>query len=813
VAKLPTHNPVFRFIWTADSYVSSALFETWDLLKRASSAYSSWLYRYFRISGLSRLFFGLVDDGLTLGTIFLFGLLAYALPPFSGSGDVWNRGREYAVTFTDANGEIIGRRGIRQDDAIPLEEIPPHLIKAVLATEDARFFDHFGIDIIGTLRAVVRNAKNDGVVQGGSSITQQVAKNIFLSPERTLRRKVNEAFFALWIEAHLTKEEILKLYLDRSYLGGGAYGVEAAAQFYFGKSVRDVSVSESAILAGLFKAPTNYAPHQDLEAARGRANVVLYRMLDAGFISQGDLLQARRNPAAIVAAKNITASDWFLDYAYQDTIDVLEKYGLTKDFVIEVKTSVDVKLQNASQEIMNDVIDTLGPDGRFTQGASVTMAPDGAVKAIVGGRDYEVSQFNRATDAERQSGSSFKPYVYLAALLDGHTPNERVVDGPVSVGGWSPGNYKDEFHGATTLTIALAKSYNSIPVKLMQAMGGRAGRDKIIKVAHDVGVQGELETWPPMVLGTSALTLLDLSTGYATFAGGGKLARPYAVLEIRKANGDLIYERSKVVEPAPQVVPEDKIAELNAMMEQVVKAGTARSADLEVLPQAGKTGTNQGYRDAWYVGYTGNNVTGVWVGNDDFSPMNDITGGKVPAPAWKRIMEVAEADLPPVSLAGVPYDERFVVAAEAKAKRLAEEKGATTTEDAIAATPPSDTKTGVAGVTMASTAAEEAPAATPEQQPVVEESDAVLNGMFSMFEKRKAAKSAAVNQSAQQPRVKRSKKQRTEKNAGTIYDIATPYSPYNEPKPREAREKRSFIDKLLGRNPNKKRKKKLFFEF
>jgi penicillin-binding protein 1A len=796
MARLPTRNWLFRVLWTADSFVSSALFESWARIRRAASAYSSFLYR-FRLRPFGRLVTWAADDALTFGTLFAFGLLAFALPPFSGTGDVWNRGREYAVTLTDVNGEIIGRRGIRQDDAIPLDEIPPVLIKAVLATEDARFFDHFGVDLIGTARAVVRNAKQGGTVQGGSSITQQVAKNLFLSPERTLQRKVHEAFFALWIESHLPKEDILKLYLDRSYLGGGAYGVEAASQFYFGKSVRDVTLPEAAILAGLFKAPTNYAPHQDIEASRGRANVVLYRMLDAGFITQGELLQARRNPAPIVAAKNITASDWFLDYAYEDTMDVLEKYGLTKDFVIEVKTTIDTKLQNASQAIMNDVIDTLGPDGRFTQGASVTMAPDGAVKAIVGGRNYEESQFNRATDAERQSGSSFKPYVYLAALLDGHTPDERVVDGPVSVGGWSPGNYKDEFHGATTLTIALAKSYNSIPVKLMQAMGGREGRNKIIKAAHDVGVQGELETWPPMVLGTSALTLLDLSTGYATFAAGGKQARPYAVLEIRRANGELIYSREKNVKPAPQAVPEETIAELNAMMLQVVKAGTGRQADLEGIPQGGKTGTNQGYRDAWYVGYTANNVTGVWVGNDDFTPMNDITGGKVPAPAWKRIMEVAEAGVEPKGLAGVPYDESFQIAAEAKAKRLAEENK---TADVAAASADGTSQLLLPAV------ADEVAAATPEQEPAVADANDVLKGMFNLFEKDKVRKVNAQGNGRRTKKQRQRRQQYAEQRNGE--------SIYNLPSANTRREaKGSFFDRLFGGNKKKTTKKKKFFEF
>jgi penicillin-binding protein 1A len=663
VARLPTRNSFFRAIWQADSYVSSGLFETWDFIKRCHSAYSAWLYRYFRLSGPKRWFIDLVDDGVIFGVIIAFGLVAYALPPNSlTSGDVWNKRREYAVTFTDANGEVIGQRGIRQDDAIPLEEIPPHLIQAVLATEDVRFFDHFGVDILGTFRAAMRNAKNGGPPQGGSSITQQVAKNLFLSPEQTLRRKVHEAFLSLWIEARLPKEDILKLYLDRSYLGGGAYGVEAASQFYFGKSVRDISLAEAAMLAGLFKAPTSYAPHQNPAASRARSNVVLWRMLDAGFITQGELLEARRAPVQIVAKKDADAPDWYLDWAYEDTLNVIKTYNLRGAYVIEVKTPIDRKLQREMARIVNETVDTEGPAGRFTQASAVTMAPDGAVKAIVGGRNYEDSQFNRATGAKRPSGSAFKPFVYLAALLNGYKPTDIVVDGPVSIGNWSPGNYNDSYKGRVTLTTALAKSLNSVPVKLSIDIG----RKSIIETAHKVGIKGELETWAPMVLGTSVLTLLDLTTGYATFAGGGKLAKPYAVLEIRKPNGDVIYSRSANSNPAPQVVPEENIADLNSMLAQVVKAGTARKADLGFAPQGGKTGTNQSYRDAWYIGFTAHNVTGVWVGNDDYSPMNEVTGGRIPAPAWKKIMEVAEAGLAPESVAGIPLDDTYTAVAAAE---------------------------------------------------------------------------------------------------------------------------------------------------
>jgi penicillin-binding protein 1A len=711
VAKLPNSNPIFRFFWAFDSLVSSSVFESWDALKRWGSAYSSFVYR-FKITGPRRFLIDLLDDFTTFGMVFAFCLLAFALPPFSGTGDVWNRGREFAITFTDVNGEIIGQRGIRQDDAIPLEEIPPHLIKAVLATEDARFFDHFGVDVIGTTRAIIQNARANTVVQGGSSLTQQVAKNLFLSPERTIRRKVHEAFLAIWIEARLSKQEILKLYLDRSYLGGGNYGVEAAAQYYFGKSIRDVNLSEAAMLAGLFKAPTRYAPHQNIESAKARANVVLYRMLDAGFITQGELLQARREAPPVIAQRNLDSPDWFLDWAYGETIALLEEQRLLSDFVIEVKTTVDVKLQTAAQKILNEVIDTQGPGYRFTQAASVTMTPEGAVKAIVGGRNYESSQFNRATNAERQTGSAFKPFVYLAALLEGYTPDRMVVDAPVSVGGWSPGNYSGKYGGRMTLTTALAKSYNSVPVRLMVDIG----RPAIIKTAHDVGIQGELETWPPMVLGTSSLTLMDVTRGYATFAAGGKLTEPYTILEIRRPNGDIIYDRSKFAKPQKQVVPEEKIAELNSMLKEVVKSGTGRRADLGFTPQGGKTGTNQAYRDAWYIGFTAHNVTGVWVGNDDFTPMNKVTGGLVPAPAWKQIMEVAEAGQQPASLAGIPLDDTYAVAA---------------VEQPQNSTLLANDETGIVTIDTGSTPANADSVAV------------VLNDMFSLFEKKKEKKKVA----------------------------------------------------------------------
>jgi penicillin-binding protein 1A len=760
VAQLPTRNRLFRAIWSADSVVSSTLFETWDAVKRGASAYSSFLHRFFRISGPRRWLIDITDDFFTFGVVFAFGLITFALPPISDTEDVWNRSREYAVTFTDVNGEIIGQRGIKQDDAIPLDEIPPSLIKAVLATEDARFFDHFGVDIIGTMRAAARNAKSEGRAQGGSSITQQVAKNLFLSPERTLTRKVHEAFYSLWIEARLSKQEILKLYLDRSYLGGGNYGVEAAAQFYFGKSVRDINLSEAAILAGLFKAPTAYAPHQNPEAARSRSNVVLYRMLDAGFITQGELLQAKRTPAVIVASKDLDAPNWYLDWAYQDTLDTLEKYNLTSDYVIEVKTTIDMKLQKASQRILNDAIAREGEKEKYSQAAAITMAPDGAVRAIVGGKDYEESLFNRATQAVRQSGSSFKPFVYLAALRAGWKPNQIVVDGPVSYGNWAPKNYSKAYAGRVTLTSALAHSYNSIPVKILIDVGIKP----IVQAAHDMGIKGDLETWAPMVLGTSSLTLMDLTTGYATFAGGGKLANPYAVLEIRKPTGDVIYSRDKNIAPPQQVESEAVIADLNSMLGAVVKTGTAKKADLGFAPQGGKTGTNQSYRDAWYIGFTAHNVTGVWVGNDDFSPMNEVTGGRIPAPLWKEIMEVAEQGLKPESLAGLPLDDSYVQVASAEPAQ------APTIDEVPDAT---------AATAVATTG-------DPGQD--------VLNGMFNLFEKKRPVASS----------IQKKKKSRSRKVASGADSLPLPRANA------ERAPRRGFFDSLFDTPKQKKRKNALF---
>ena len=665
--KLPTWLRTFLdFLWAADAAISSAVFGAWTFIRGAWAAYSAWL-EHFRVTGIRRIIVDILDDAATLGTAFAFVVVAYMLPPFSGKGDVWNARRQLAVTITDPNGEIIGRRGVRQDDSIPLEELSPYLVKAVLATEDARFYEHFGVDIIGTLRAAIANARAHGVVQGGSTLTQQLAKNLFLSPERSFRRKIHEAFLALWIEAHLSKDQILKLYLDRSYLGSGNYGVEAAAQYYFGKSARDLNLKEAAMIAGLFKAPSKYSPATHPEAAERRANVVLHRMLDAGFISYGELLAAQRQKVTVVGGQEDTAPQHFLDLVYRETQDILKRKGLTNEYVVEVRSTIDMRMQKLAQKAIAEALEKYGKTYRASQGALVALTPTGAIRAIVGGRDYETSQFNRATDAWRQPGSSFKPFVYLTALLNGMTPNTIVLDAPVTIRGWTPQNYSRRYHGRIPLITAITHSYNSVPVRLMLKFGAK----KIIETARRAGLDAPLKAVPSLPLGSNEVTVLDITGAYAAFANGGYRVQPYSVLEIRRPDGTLLYSHKDDPDAKPvRAFPEKKIAQLDRMMANVVKNGTARRAQLGFTPQAGKTGTTSSYRDAWFIGFTGHLVTGIWFGNDDYTPTRKMTGGSLPAMTWKAFMEQALAGMEPKPLPGVPLTtEQRQLAARIRAQK------------------------------------------------------------------------------------------------------------------------------------------------
>ena len=623
-------------ILDVDAWMNSSLYRLFQSLASFWSAYSTMLGRW-HISGFRRLIVDLVSDGATFGIAISLGLLSYALPSVEEGEDFWNQGRQYSVIFVDKDDNIIGQRGIRQNDAIPLDEIPNNVVNATLATEDARFYEHFGVDFIGIFRAFIENMRANEVVQGGSSITQQVAKNLFLTPDRTIKRKLKEAFLAIWIEARLTKREILKLYLDRAYLGGGTYGVEAASQYYFGKSVKDTNLAEAAMLAGLFKAPGKYAPHIDMTAARNRASVVLDRMVQSGFISEGAAFAARRHPAVLIEDPTRNAASHFYDWAYEDVLNTLKSQRLEGEFVVKVLTTLDQKMQRTAEAAVNNTLDVYGKSYNIGQGALVSMRLDGAVQAMVGGRDYEKSQFNRATNAKRQPGSSFKPFVYLAAMRSGMTPKTVISDRPVSIRGWSPRNYGRRYRGPVTLMTALTKSINTIPVHISL----RIGRGKIIETAKKIGLRSPLKSNPSMPLGTNEVTVLDITSAYAGFANGGKRIKPYAVVEIRRPNGDLLYSRKRNGPPPEQLIEAKYVYELNTMLNNVILNGTGRRANLGGIPAAGKTGTTQGYRDAWFIGFTGLYVTGVWLGNYNYQPMRRVTGGFLPAQTWKEFMSRA----------------------------------------------------------------------------------------------------------------------------------------------------------------------------
>ncbi|MEN0001970.1 MAG: transglycosylase domain-containing protein, partial [Pseudomonadota bacterium] len=469
----------------------------------------------------------------------------------------------------------------------------------------------------------------------------------FLSNERTITRKIKEAYLALWLEAHLSKDEILKLYLDRAYMGGGTFGVAAASRFYFDKDVRQISLAESAMLAGLFKAPARFAPHINLPAARGRANEVLTNIVQADFMTEGQVTGARRNPADVVLRAAVDSPDYFLDWAFAEVQEfILENRVSTRSVV--VRTTIDLSMQRAAEESIEFHLRQYGGDYNVRQSAAVVIENTGAVRALVGGRDYGESQFNRATSGSRQPGSSFKPYVYAAAVETGLTAESTVRDGPVSWRGWAPQNYNRRYAGRVTLANALARSFNTVPVRLARDVIG--GTEPIVDLAHAMGVESDLITHHTMVLGTAGITVMDQATGYLTLATGGLSNTRHAFTQIFSSTGELLYDiRNDDREPTRVLSPESAES-MNRMLVNVTEWGTGRRAQLEPVKVAGKTGTTQSYRDAWFVGYTGNFTTAVWYGNDNYSPTNRLTGGRLPAQTFQQIMAFAHqgVDLEPM---------------------------------------------------------------------------------------------------------------------------------------------------------------------
>ncbi|WP_414471698.1 transglycosylase domain-containing protein [Microvirga sp. M2] len=644
----PLSTRIKRAALWLDAWLNSFLFQSGRGLASAYESYSEKM-KSLRFRGPLRVVLDLTSEATTLGTAGGIVMLALALPAFRETEDDWLKTQDLAVTFVDRYGQEVGRRGLHLDDSYKLEDFPDYMIKAALSTEDRRFYDHWGIDPIGTMRALVVNTQGGGVVQGGSSITQQLAKNLFLTNERSLERKIKEAFLAVWLEFHLTKDEILKLYLDRAYMGGGAHGVVAAADYYFGKPAKDLTLAESAMLAGLFKAPTKYAPHVNLPAARARANEVLRNMVEAGFLTEGQIQTARRNPATPVSRERETTPDFYLDWAFEQVKALAAEKKFGTERVLTVKTPLDTSLQRHAEELLESELRQNGRQYRAGQGAIVVMDVDGAVRAIVGGRDYGQSQFNRATNGLRQPGSSFKPFVYAAALTTNPKlkPSSTVVDAPICLGNWCPQNYGRSYAGSMPLVSALARSINSIPVRMSVEIGkgnAKAGRTVIIDTAKRMGLTHPLANEAPLPIGAAEVTPIDMASSYAVFANGGYRADPYAAWEVRNSSGEVIYRHDRDT-PPKQVLETRVVNDMNFMLNKVVTEGTGRRAGLEGIPTAGKTGTTNAYKDAWFVGFTGNLVAAVWYGNDDSKPMNNMTGGTLPAHTWHEVMDFAHQNL------------------------------------------------------------------------------------------------------------------------------------------------------------------------
>ncbi len=588
---------------------------------------------------IGRMFYWALVCGLW-GVIALVGVVIWAgahLPPIQ-SLEIPKRPPTIEIVGYD--GTMLAQRGEMAGANVALKDLPPYLPKAFIAIEDRRFYQHFGIDPIGIARAVVANILHRGVSQGGSTLTQQLAKNLFLTQERTLARKLQEAELALWLERKYSKREILELYLNRVYFGSGAYGVEAAAQRYFGKSARQVTIGEAAMLAGLVKSPSRLAPNRNPEGAAKRAQTVLAAMAEAKFITEAQAQAQIAHPSVAVKPAGAGTINYVADWIGEVLDDLV---GQVEESIV-VETTIDPKLQSVAEAAIIDELAAKSVKFNVSQGALVAMTPDGAVRAMVGGRNYADSQFNRAVTAKRQPGSAFKPFVYLTAIEQGLTPDTVRQDAPLDLKGWKPENYTREYFGPVTLTQALAMSLNTVAVRV----GLEVGPKNVVRTAHRLGIASKLDPNPSIALGTSEVSMIELVGAYAPFSNGGLTVSPHVVTRIRTLDGKLLYMRQ--TEQPVQVIEPRNAAMMNQMMQETLISGTAKKAEIPGWIAAGKTGTSQDFRDAWFIGYTAHLVTGVWLGNDDNSPTKKATGGGLPVEVWTRFMRSAHQGVPVAAL-------------------------------------------------------------------------------------------------------------------------------------------------------------------
>lgn len=545
--------------------------------------------------------------------------------------------RQPSITFLDKDGRIIASYGDIYGRSIKFNSLPKNLINAVIVTEDKRFFNHFGIDIKGILRAAYINIKKGRIVQGGSTITQQLAKNLFLTPERSFTRKLHELILSLWLELRFSKKQILSIYLNRVYLGSGTYGVQAASEKYFNKKVEDLNLYESAVIASLLKAPSRYNPIANKSLSQKRASLVLENMAKNKMITTTKVNEAKYNNEKFSKFTTPPKSTrYFIDWLLPRVKAYVGE--INEDLI--VRTTLDVKLQKIAEDSLNKIT-TNYPSA--DQSALVGLDLNGGVIAMIGGRDYGDSQFNRVTQAKRQPGSAFKLFVYLAGIENGFSPDDLVIDSKININGWSPKNYKDKYLGEVSVKDAFSKSINTVAVKISENIG----REKVIKMAKLMGINSPILNSPSLALGTSEVNLLELTAAYDVLANSGNGIFVHGIRSIENTEGKNLFTR-KIQGPG-RILDSRTVGTMTQMMEETIRSGTGKKAKIN-RPAAGKTGTSQSLRDAWFVGFTSSIVVGVWFGNDDDSPMEKITGGTAPAVLWSDFMQKAHNNIQPRAL-------------------------------------------------------------------------------------------------------------------------------------------------------------------
>jgi len=599
--------------------------------RRKSRSQPSLIGRLFKLGAVAALIVS-VALGVWLVSI------ARDLPDTSGLTEVE---RTPSIAFYDQNGRLIARRGSAHGRVAEVDDLPPYLVDAVLAVEDRRFYDHFGVDVRGTARALWANLRAGRVVQGGSTLTQQLAKNLFLTPERTMRRKVQEMMLAFWLENRFSKDEILELYLNRVYFGGGAWGVEAASMRYFGKSVSELNLGESALLAGLLKAPSRYSPVSDAERAAARATVVLDLMEQTGRISANERYDAAATPIRVSRGASSPGAQYFVDWLAPRVREIV---GPDFELDLRITTTLDVDAQRAAENAVASTLEDSEAARGAGEAALISLAYDGAVRAMVGGRSYTHSQYNRVLLAQRQPGSAFKAFVYASAFEAGLRPDDLRDDAPVAVGEWQPANYNGEYRGEMTLREAFARSSNSIAVQIAE----ETGRGHIARLAQRMGIETNLRIDRSLALGAYEVNPMEMAVAYAPFANGGRRAEAHGILMIETSDGEIIYEAPPVA--GERVLDQRTFSNMRDLFAAVTSWGTGRRAAVPGLEIGGKTGTTNEFRDAWFAGFSADLVTVVWTGNDDNAPTERATGGSTPATIFNRYM----IDTPRTGLASDP---------------------------------------------------------------------------------------------------------------------------------------------------------------